>query len=275
MQVLSEPGKSIETPFDDVAPEYDDAFTASLLGGWLRDLVWHHSKTAFNPGDHVLEVGCGTGEDAIWLARRGIEVTATDASTQMLAWARDKASAAGLAGRINFLHWDLSISDPSKLASRPAKGYTGLFSNFGALNCLSDRRTLAKVLGGILPSGSQAVFVLMGPWCLWEIAWHLVHGQPSTAFRRLRQGAPAHLGGGSTIQVWYPTPARLRREFSPYFRPVKLIAIGAFLPPSYLHHLVRRFPNLFTYAKIMELKLGHLFPWNWLNDHYMMIMEKR
>ena len=40
----------------------------------------------------VLEVGCGTGREAAWMAARGLDVTATDASAAMLAEARKKSS---------------------------------------------------------------------------------------------------------------------------------------------------------------------------------------
>jgi SAM-dependent methyltransferase len=44
----------------------------------------------------VLDVGCGTGNHAILLAKRGYKVTGVDASAPMIAIARRKAEAAGL-----------------------------------------------------------------------------------------------------------------------------------------------------------------------------------
>ena len=38
----------------------------------------------------VLEIGCGTGEDALFLAQQGIHITATDASEEMLRITREK-----------------------------------------------------------------------------------------------------------------------------------------------------------------------------------------
>jgi SAM-dependent methyltransferase len=275
MQVSESSQTSLESPFDAVASSYDSEFTDSRLGRWLRQLVWHHLETAFQPGVHVLELGCGTGEDAIWLARRGFKVTATDASTEMLARARQRAGAEGLMEAIRFFQWDLGALDPSGLPPQPTDGYGVVFSNFGALNCLSDRGHLAELLAGWLQPGGKAVFVVMGPWCPWEIAWHLTHGQVRTAFRRLRKGAGAHIGQGRSVRVWYPSPGRLRREFSAYFRSLKVAGIGAFLPPSYLYQIVERFPQFFAGVKTLDLKLGHLFPLNWLNDHYLIVMERR
>ena len=42
-------------------------------------------EKAFRPGDRVLEIGCGTGVDACFLAERGVKVLACDSSPQMIA----------------------------------------------------------------------------------------------------------------------------------------------------------------------------------------------
>ncbi len=44
----------------------------------------------------VLDVACGSGGHALWLARQGYEVMGVDASPAMIALARQKATAAGL-----------------------------------------------------------------------------------------------------------------------------------------------------------------------------------
>jgi SAM-dependent methyltransferase len=52
--------------------------------------------SSLTPG-RVLDVGCGEGADAIWLARRGWTVTAIDISDVALRRARDAAQVAGAA----------------------------------------------------------------------------------------------------------------------------------------------------------------------------------
>ena len=53
----------------------------------------------------TLEIGCGTGTNAIWLAKRGFTVTAIDISPLALATARDKAKAPDVA--VRFLDVDV------------------------------------------------------------------------------------------------------------------------------------------------------------------------
>jgi hypothetical protein len=164
-----------------------------------------------------------------------------------------------------------SIPNPQSLITL----YDGAFSNFGALNCLPDRRPVAEALADWVRPGGRVVLVVMGPLCPWEVAWHLLHGEARTAFRRLQPGVEAHVGMGATVRVWYPSPRRLRTEFAPYFRHLETVGIGALLPPPYLDHLVERWPRMFETLALLDRRLERMFPWTWLNDHYLAVFERR
>ncbi len=260
--------------FDAVAAEYDAAFTHRRLGRWLREAVWERLGAAFQPGDHVLELGCGTGADALRLAGRGLCVTATDVAPGMLAVAAAKAAAAGQAGRIGFRQLDAGRLAES--ADPALDGpFAGAYSNFGALNCLADRRDLGGALARRVGPGGHLVLVLMGPLCPWEVAWHLAHGELNTARRRWRSGVSAHVGDGRTVQVWYPSPRTLRAELAPAWRMVELAGVGALLPPTQLAHLAERWPQSFATLALLERRFRHAWPWTWLNDHYLAVFERR
>lgn len=61
----------------------------------------------------ALELGCGAGRDAIWLAERGWRVTAVDVSATVLARAAAAAAQAGVADRIDWQEHDLTRSFPA------------------------------------------------------------------------------------------------------------------------------------------------------------------
>jgi len=63
------------------------------------------------PGDRLLEIGCGTGSLALLCARRGAQVVGIDASTAMLAVAHQKVHTAGLESRI-----ELHLMDATTVA---------------------------------------------------------------------------------------------------------------------------------------------------------------
>ncbi|MFC5136699.1 SAM-dependent methyltransferase [Actinomycetospora rhizophila] len=52
------------------------------------------------PPGAALDLGCGTGGDAVWLARRGWRVTAVDIAASAVAGLREHAAATGLGDRI-------------------------------------------------------------------------------------------------------------------------------------------------------------------------------
>lgn len=67
---------------------------------------------ALIPGT-ALDLGCGEGADAIWLARQGWRVTAVDISQQALDRGRAAAEAAEVGTQITWLQANLNASFPS------------------------------------------------------------------------------------------------------------------------------------------------------------------
>ncbi|MEW9550399.1 FAD-dependent oxidoreductase [Nonomuraea sp. NPDC050783] len=64
------------------------------------------------PAGRALDLGCGEGADAIWLATRGWRVTAADVSRVALARAAEEAARAGVADRVEWQRHDLAESFP-------------------------------------------------------------------------------------------------------------------------------------------------------------------
>ena len=87
---LDKSGQTIRDMFAGVAPRYDllnHVLSASL------DLVWRRRAAAtldVPPGSPVLDLCCGTGDQATALKRRGARVAAADFCVPMLAIARRK-----------------------------------------------------------------------------------------------------------------------------------------------------------------------------------------
>lgn len=249
--------------FDTLAPTYDDDFTHTSIGQYLRGRVHGRLLKHFQSGDHVLEFGCGTGEDALFLAENGIRVTATDANEKMLAVAQEKTRHTNLVEvRVLDMRAPLRVEEGLGMTS-------GVFSNFGALNCLDDWRPLAKFLADLLPSGGIAAFGVMAPYCLWEIGWHGAHLDFGVASRRLR---------GSTfgdMTITYPTIRRLTRDFAAYFVRTHVMPLGLFLPPSDVFGVIEKRPRLLKTLTRLEDRFGNVSRLAPFADHYWIEFVKK
>ncbi len=110
----------------------------------------------------------------------------------------------------------------------------------------------------------------MSRFCPWELIWFGLRGARHNALRRLRTTDAAAAG----ITVRYPSQRQLADALKPHFRLVARYGIGILLPPSFAFHTVDRWPNLFTRLFAWEYRLGHLWPFSRLNDHYLAIFER-
>jgi SAM-dependent methyltransferase len=253
-----------ESPFEHLAPDYDARFTSTPLGVLLRQAVWRRLDARFSSGDRVLELACGTGEDAVHLAMRGVRILATDASPAMVETARAKAAAAGIAESVEARC--VAIEEIGDLAG----AFDGAFSSFGGLNCVADLEGVARSLATLLRPGAPLLLCVMGPLVPWEWIGFLMRGRPSQAFRRLRQDGITWRG----ITVRYPSIRSLRRAFAPAFRLTRVSAVGALLPPTELEAWTRRHPRLLSVLARLERRLETVPPLPWLADHYLAELER-
>jgi SAM-dependent methyltransferase len=93
--------KTWEAFFDAHAPVYEEnVFTKNTV----REVDFLLEELSLQPGDSILDVGCGTVRHSIELAKRGYDVTGLDLSSEMLARAADAAIAAGVS--VDWIHAD-------------------------------------------------------------------------------------------------------------------------------------------------------------------------
>jgi SAM-dependent methyltransferase len=106
------------------------------------------------PTGRALEVGCGTGANAIWLAEHGFSVTANDVSPTAISRARERAARAGV--DVRFLVGDLR--EPERLG-----GPFDFFLDCGCFGAVQrgDRDGYLRSLGQLTTAGAAGL-VLSG-----------------------------------------------------------------------------------------------------------------
>lgn len=262
-------------PFDGAAAGYDATFTDLDLGRRLRAIVWRDLDRVFGPGDRVLELGCGTGADAVHLAGRGVTVLATDVSEAMLLATRERVRATATDDLVTVARLDLDHPEAiGDLVPAGAPLFDGAFSDFGALDCVADRVAVWRRLADVIRPGGWLVVVLMPPVCAWEIGWHLLHGEWHRAGARFRSGSAASLPGGGSIRVWYPSPGRVRGELAPWFRTRSVRGVGVALPASGLSAAMEPRPDLLRVLDGVERQLARLPIMAGVADHYALVAQR-
>jgi ubiquinone/menaquinone biosynthesis C-methylase UbiE len=241
-------------PFDRIARSYDTLWTETPAGRAQREAVWRGLDRFFQPGDEILDVGCGTGEDAVHLGRHGVHVSAIDASGEMV----KAASSRGVAAT------QLAIEELDRIQAT----YRGVLSDFGALNCAPNLGTAAASLARLVRPRGYAVICLLNRTCAWEMAWFGFRLRLRTAFRRLQRGGVSSSLG---VRVYYFSAREVRRAFEPSFELVQSCGVGVFVPPSY----VKLSERVVRLAAEADARLGDLPLLRAVGDHRLYVFRRR
>lgn len=255
--------------FDLMADTYDATFTESVIGRAQRNAVWDALQRSFRPGDRVLELNCGTGEDALFLTKRGVSVFACDASARMIEVAVRRKSLEAPGSSLEF--HVLRNEDVDTLT--PPTPFDGVVSNFSGLNCLADPSRIVRKLTHLVKPGATALICISTRICLWEIAWYAARGNFKKAFRRVRGAALARLGE-IAVPVWYPTVSAMRLSFSPWFRLRAFRAVGLFVPPSYVEPWIRNHKSVLARLEAMDRILAAWPLLRGVGDHVLLEFER-
>lgn len=258
--ILSNPA----TAFDGVARSYDELFTETAIGRAQRAHVWDRLLSAFPQGSRILELNCGTGEDARFLSKRGRSVLACDASAEMIEVARNQRAEDG-PRRLDFLQ--IANEELRVLVNRGPFG--GAFSNFSGLNCVADLRPVARDLATLVIPGGRVLLCLWSPVCVFEVLWYLLHGQPKKAVRRFSGRATATLGG-KTISVFYPTAGEVQDCFAPWFQLSSQCAVGLFVPPSYAERSMHNRGKLLQRLQLLDRLCAEWPIFRGVGDHMLL-----
>lgn len=236
--------------FDRIANSYDELFTNTAIGRAQRKQVWSRLLAVFPQGSRILELNCGTGEDARFLARRGRTVLACDASAAMLDVARSReCEDERELGKRRLQYCHIANEDLGSLC--PEELFDGAFSNFSGLNCLTNLATFASDLANLIRIDGRLLICVWSRLCAAEVIWFVAHGQAQKALRRLRGKATARLGE-MTISISYPSVREIRQCFSPWFSLTSRKAVGLFVPPSYADKLISKHPEMLARLESLD-----------------------
>jgi SAM-dependent methyltransferase len=249
----------LASPFDAVASDYDATF-----GGWpaarlFRFRLIERIEQSVPPRSSLLDIGSGSGEDAVWLASLGFRVRGIDPSAGMIEVAREKARRAHSSAE--FEHTGLASFSSNQV-------FDAVYSDFGAMNCV-PLEEWAKALTRLVRPGGRVFLVLMGPRPLPE---RLISGK-SAWTRRLQSEAP--VDANRSIWVNYPEPGAIGRALQPEFDVARTETLGVVVPPPGVAKWPRRHPILFGLLAGLEMAVTRRRFLCRFSDHFLIELARR
>ena len=251
--------KSAAYAFDRHAADYDAQFTHTVVGRIQRRQVWSsidRLKLPTNP--RVLELNCGTGEDANEWTQRGASVLATDISEEMVKRAASKFS--------NLAFEQLDIRE----AHTKMQDVQLIFSNFGGFNCLAPNeiRHFFREASRKLPAGGSIVLVIMGKKCWWDRFYMIAKGKWTERNRRNTDQPLSVSVEGALVQTWYYSPKELKKMAGKDLHLNSVMPVGTFIPPSYMNPFFTKHTRILALFAFIDSRMRWPILGNY-SDHFL------
>jgi SAM-dependent methyltransferase len=257
--------------FDSVAADYDGPRGNNPLVQDMRREMWRWLDTSFPRACHLLELGCGTGLDAVRMAERGHRVTATDWSPLMAERTLARAERALVSEKVEARV--LGAHELHRLEGRAL--FDGAYSNLGALNCLPDLRVVARECARLIRPGGRMIFAVIGRWCPWEIGYYARRRDWSRIRVRFARGMVPVRMNGHTVWTTYWTPLELYRSFVAEFELAHYRGLCVLAPPPYLTWMKDRHPRWYDSLWSWDRRICGWPLVREMGDHFLIVMSRR
>ncbi|MBS1509611.1 MAG: class I SAM-dependent methyltransferase [Bacteroidetes bacterium] len=263
--------KAVAEAFSKQSAIFDTLYGSDSIIAYKRQRVRQHLQQYLQPGSHVLELNCGTGEDAIWLAQQGHTVHATDIAPGMLEQLQQKINTTSIQHLIS----TECISFTNLQQVQQQKLYNHIFSNFAGLNCTGELNKVLQSFHSLLEPGGIVTLVVLPSFCLWETLL-LVKGKTKTAFRRFfsSKGVKANVENTS-FTCWYYNPSYIIKTLQPEFKVLSIEGLCTIVPPSYMEGFAEKHPRLYRFLQKREDNWKQRWPWKYIGDYYIISLQKQ
>lgn len=256
--------------FSKQAAVFDRMYCGNTIIEYKRKRVRDHFEKYLQPQSNILELNSGTGEDAIYFARQGHTVHATDISEGMQEALIKKVRSSNLQYRVS--HELCSFTQLHLLQNKGP--YDAVFSNFAGLNCTDRLTDVLEGLTALLKPGGILTVVMLPQFCLWETLL-LLRGKLRTATRRFfsSNGRKANVEG-EAFKCWYYNPSFVQHHLKDKFKKLSIEGLCTLVPPSYIENFAEKYPGKYSFLQRLENKYKHSWPWKYIGDYYILTLRK-
>lgn len=261
----------VEEAFSKQSGIFDELYSENTIVRYKRSRVRKHVLQYLRQWGSILELNSGTGEDALFFAKKGHKVHATDISAGMQQQ---------LMKKVAYHEMERMVSNErcsfTALQELKNKGpYDHIFSNFAGLNCTGDLKAVLSSLSPLVKPGGVVTLVILPKFCLWEFLL-VFKGKFRTAFRRFasKNGRKAHVEG-THFTCWYYNPSYVISSMKEDYDLLSVEGLCTVVPPSYIEGFAEKHPGAYKFLKRAEDRLKLSWPWKYIGDYYIISFSKK
>jgi ubiquinone/menaquinone biosynthesis C-methylase UbiE len=205
--------------FDDIVHQYDDWFKTPLgayVDHWEKEITWRLAKP--QSGERVLDIGTGTANYLLELARMGLDCTGLDIGAKMIWRAHEKSEREGLPLKL-LMAESASLPFPER--------YFDLVLSVTAFEFFPDPASAVTEMVLVCRPGGRIVISVLNNWSPWAVRRRVLTWFKETIFTRCQFYSYPQLRRLLGTMTWGTS------VFAPPATPACLIPIFEVLEPLF------------------------------------------
>ncbi|MEM0128410.1 MAG: class I SAM-dependent methyltransferase [Thermoplasmatales archaeon] len=253
--------------FTQAAPIYDKKIGSNFINLAIREKEIDAIVKRCRSGQKLLEIGCGTGEEASKIMRAtGCTIVCVDISLGMLKFAQSKMKERGFSNKF------VPLRMPAYSIGSMKGKFEIVYSFNGALNNEPNIKSFFNGLTEVIEDGGYFITSIRNRYSLSEALLAMLTANARRLSERMMGEVNVEVVGNN-VRSHYFTDAEFLRLLPGSFSLEERIGLGIFVLPSlYERFVMRRLEGLVTKLEGTFYKLP---PLNYLGDETLFVFRKR
>lgn len=258
--------ENINLGFSSIYEEYETLSKENYCDIYRRNIIRKHVESFLNPDDTILEINAGSGIDAVYFAKNGYPVLATDIADNAETFINNKIKVEAIK---NLEFQKCSFTDLKSIEKRK---FNHIFSNYGGLNCAKDLEGIFSQFNDLLHPKGYVSLVIMPKYYPWEMATILKGNK--NAFRRWNKNGVLANVNNHLIPTYYYSPKEIKKAMGTDFTAVSTKNIGTFYPSLHYNSLQKHQKAMGVLMHFDSWINGKLLVPKGLGDYFIITFQK-
>lgn len=258
--------------FNFISKFYDEIYnnwTTNWMRKFTRQIILYFTSNYQKNEKKCLEIGCGTGYDAIWFLQNNWNIFCTDISPKMCQITSNRIHQYYGTSQKKFQIFPWSTQELIPQILRIDQRFNLIYSALGALNCEPNLNQFLYESANLLYDDGLIIVSLMNPYSIWNNIRQLLKLKSGI----YRQRTHSLSLGKLKVSAWFYSLSELKSLFSIAYNVELISSFPIILPAPYIFPRVRKSKFLNMIAKIEPI-LGKTILSNF-GDHIVVVAKKK